>query len=236
VLPSLVAGLLWVPLTLGVVAAARRFPPLSLPPASGIDVPAFLGHLAASLSVSFVLNGCFLAIMDPALVLVPVAFAENTLRLGLAYLHLNLGTYWVLTAGTLGWARMSRRGTPDQPTRDQVLTVRSGTRTIPVPVAEIRWIEAAGDYVTLHLAGARHLLSERLKSLEKRLDPARFVRVHRSAIVNVEAVRSLKHLGHGDYEAGLDEGSTVRISRTRRAKLQALLEERELPPADDDGD
>ena len=71
-------------------------------------------------------------------------------------------------------------------------------------------------------------LFARLKRLEARLDPDRFVRVHRSAIVNVSAVRKLRHLGHGDYEAILDDGSMVRVSRTRRPQLAEVLGKREV--------
>ena len=131
--------------------------------------------------------------------------------------------------------RFIRKKPRDRGTGEQTLTVRAGTRNVLVRIEDIRWIEGADDYVRLHVPEGNHLYSERLKRLEARLDPSRFVRVHRSAIVNVSAVRSLRHVGHGDYEALLHSGDTVRVSRTRRAHLTKLLESREVPdlPSDE---
>ena len=104
--------------------------------------------------------------------------------------------------------------------------MRIGQRTRVIPVGEIDWIEGAGDYARLHTAGESHLSGERLKDLERRLDPSSFARVHRSSIVNLERVRELKHVSHGDYEAVLHDGTVVRVSRSRRKAIERLLGKR----------
>ncbi len=233
-IPPLVAGGVWIPLTLVVVTAARRYPPVHFGERLEIDGRLALAHVVASLSISFIVNGAYLALTLPDSFGSLAGYAGSTIRLGLAYLHFNAGAYWVLTLGTFGvLAILDRRRRSGFQSKARTLTVRSGSTSVLVAVSEIRWIEGAGDYVSLHLADSTHLLSERLKTLEKRLDPEQFVRVHRSAIVNVSAVRTLKRLGHGDGEARLDDGTSVRVSRTRRARLQDVLQGRELPAVRD---
>lgn len=228
-LPPLVAGAFWVPLTLGIAWLAVRLPPVRFEPDTRIRPRALVLHLLAGGAVSFVLNAGFVAVTQSHLLKNGPAFIEAVRTSGLGYLHLNAGAYWAVVLAVLVWPVVRDRQVANGPASGaQTLTVRSGTATVRVRVSEVRWIEAAGDYVTLHLADTHHLLSERLKTLEKRLDADQFVRVHRSAIVNVDAVRKLRHLGHGDYQAHLDEGTTVRVSRTRRARLQEVLDRREV--------
>lgn len=90
-----------------------------------------------------------------------------------------------------------------------------------VDVGSIRWIEGAGDYARIHLPARSHLIAERMFELERRLDPARFVRVHRSAIVRLGAVREIRPAGSGGAIAVLDDAAEVRVSRRRK---KALLE------------
>ena len=103
------------------------------------------------------------------------------------------------------------------------LAVRTATRVIFVDAADVDWIEGADDYARLHVGTRRYLLGERLASLERRLDPARFVRVHRSAIVNASRIRELFALSHGDYAAVLHDGTRLRVARTRREAVLAAL-------------
>jgi two-component system LytT family response regulator len=103
------------------------------------------------------------------------------------------------------------------------LAVTASGRTRFVDVAAIDWIEAEDNYVTIHGAGASHLVRETLAHLESRLDPAQFVRVHRSALVNVAAVRELKTLFHGDLELQLRGGSAVRVGRSYRTGLRERI-------------
>jgi len=102
--------------------------------------------------------------------------------------------------------------------------VRGHDRTVVVDVEEIDWIEAADYYATLHVGGGKtHLLRETLSTLERRLDPRRFFRVHRSAIVNLDRVREIHPLFRGDSELVLSDGARVRLSRTRRREFQRVF-------------
>jgi len=98
--------------------------------------------------------------------------------------------------------------------------VRTRDRLLVVPTETIDWIEAADYYATLHAGGASHLLSETMMELERRLDPDRFVRVHRSAIVNLERVCEVRPLFRGDAVLVLVGGAEVRLSRARRREFE----------------
>ena len=103
------------------------------------------------------------------------------------------------------------------------LVVKSGGSTRFLRVAEIDWIEAAGVYANLHAGGKEFLYRGSLNELTGRLDPARFVRIHRSAIINIESVVQLEPVSHGEFEAVLRDGSRARVSRTYRAQLEKRL-------------
>ena len=90
-------------------------------------------------------------------------------------------------------------------------------------VADIEYITADGPYAELHVGGRRHLIRESMQSLEERLDPTRFMRVHRSAIVRLDLVDALKRGAGGDGELLLKGGARVRVSRTRRAAIERWL-------------
>jgi two-component system LytT family response regulator len=93
--------------------------------------------------------------------------------------------------------------------------------TVVVDSATIDWIEAADYYVSLHCGGQRHLLRETMDAIERQLDPQQFFRVHRSAIVNLARVREIHPLFRGDCELRLADGTTVRLSRSRRRDFEA---------------
>jgi two-component system LytT family response regulator len=105
----------------------------------------------------------------------------------------------------------------------QRFLVRQREKLVVVNAAEIDWIEAADYYVTLHAGGKGHLLRETMATLEKRLDPARFVRVHRSAIVNIDRVREIHPLFRGDCSLVLADGTRVKLSRARREEFERLF-------------
>ncbi|HEX2220638.1 MAG TPA: LytTR family DNA-binding domain-containing protein [Gemmatimonadales bacterium] len=102
------------------------------------------------------------------------------------------------------------------------LFVRSGGSLVPLPVAEVWWFEADGDYVIAHTERARHALHLSLSRLEERLDPGRFARVHRAHIVNLDHVRAFKRDGRGNLEAALPDGRRVPVSRARAQELRSL--------------
>lgn len=105
--------------------------------------------------------------------------------------------------------------------------VRSPRGHYFVPAADVAWVAAEGNYVALHTprrAGARvHLVRATMRGLEARLDPAAFVRVHRSAIVGVAHVERVVPLGRGEYRLHLAGGHQLETSRAYRARLRALL-------------
>jgi len=98
---------------------------------------------------------------------------------------------------------------------------REGVRI--VPIEEIDWIEAQDYYVEVHTAGRGYLLRRSLKQLEERLDPRRFARVHRSAIVNVARIQSLRPATHGERDLVLRDGTQLKLSRMYRDRLAGLL-------------
>lgn len=91
-----------------------------------------------------------------------------------------------------------------------------------IPVSEIDWIEAQGDYVYLHVKDEKFLMRDSLSSLENKLNPEVFVRIHRSSIVNIERVEKLKSNEHGDYELFLKDGTKLKMSRTYKENFQRL--------------
>jgi two-component system, LytTR family, response regulator len=105
----------------------------------------------------------------------------------------------------------------------QRLVIKSGGRVFFLRVEEIDWIEAAGNYVRLHVARETHLLRETMNALETRLDPEQFVRIHRSTIVHLDRIQELQPWFHGDYKVILRDGTQLTLSRGYRQKLQELL-------------
>jgi two-component system LytT family response regulator len=105
----------------------------------------------------------------------------------------------------------------------QRVLVKSGGRTVLLKTGEIDWIEAAGNYVRLHVGRERHLLRETMTALEEKLDPEQFVRVHRSTMVNLERVRELEPFFHGDYVLKLEDGTRLTLSRTYRERMEQRL-------------
>jgi len=101
--------------------------------------------------------------------------------------------------------------------------VRAAGRTIFVDSKDVHLIEADGYCVKLHAAAKIHVLRATMAALQSRLDPRRFVRVHRSAIVNVEHVAELRPYDRGHYTLVLRSGQTVRMSRERREQLEAFF-------------
>ena len=103
------------------------------------------------------------------------------------------------------------------------LVVKSAGTTRFIRAADIDCIESAGVYVNLHVGPKEWLYRAALHDLARKLDPRRFVRVHRSAIVNIESVSHLEPISHGEFAVILKNGSRSRISRTYRAQLEKRL-------------
>ena len=107
------------------------------------------------------------------------------------------------------------------PARQLVIPTARGQ--LVVDVDEVEWVAAEDYYVAVHTGGRRYLLRESMASLEARLDPARFVRVHRSALVNVARVRAVR-TAEGETTLALRDGTRLPVSRRRRAALQRALQ------------
>jgi two-component system LytT family response regulator len=111
---------------------------------------------------------------------------------------------------------------PAAPKTDRIV-VKSGGRLFFLRCDEIDWIEAAGNYARLHVAHESHLLRETMTSLESRLDPEKFFRIHRSRIVNMERIQELQPWFNGEYVVILRNGTRLTLSRGYREKLQDRL-------------
>jgi two-component system, LytTR family, response regulator len=103
------------------------------------------------------------------------------------------------------------------------LVVRDGQRVTFVPVADIDRIEASGNYVRLHTGRTSTLMRESMKAVEARLDPDRFIRVHRSTIVNVDRIAHVEPHFHGEYVLTLRDGTRLTSSRSYSDRVRALL-------------
>jgi two-component system LytT family response regulator len=109
----------------------------------------------------------------------------------------------------------------------RTFSVRVGSRTVLVPVAEVERIEADGDYATLHANGKTWLVRERLHNLATQLDPSQFHRVHRSSIVRLDMIAELRSLTNRDALLRLRDGCVLRASRTYMPALAAALQQLE---------
>jgi two-component system, LytTR family, response regulator len=103
------------------------------------------------------------------------------------------------------------------------LAIKSGGRVVLLRLEEIDWVEAADNYVNLHAGTESHLLRETMNALEKRLPPDRFLRISRSTMVNLDRIKELQPLFHGEYAVILRDGTRVTLSRGYRDKLTRLL-------------
>ena len=111
----------------------------------------------------------------------------------------------------------------EEPKRPERFVIKSAGRVFFLRADEIDWVEAAGNYVQLHVGSITHLMRETMGGLEARLDPEKFVRIHRSAIVQVDRLKEMRPAFHGDYIVILQDGTRLNLSRSYREKLQALL-------------
>jgi two-component system LytT family response regulator len=127
-------------------------------------------------------------------------------------------------AGDLGKRLMALvQDIKPEPQRLDRLVVKSGGRVFFLKTEDIVWIEAAGNYVRLHLAEDSHLFRETMNGIEARLDPRRFVRIHRSRIVNSDRIKELQPWFNGEYVVVLQNGTRLTLSRGYREKLQERL-------------
>lgn len=103
------------------------------------------------------------------------------------------------------------------------LIVKSSGRVFFVRTEEIDWVEASGNYVKIHTKSDAHLLRESMKNMEAKLDPKTFVRIHRSAIVNIDRIKELEPWFHGEYIVIMRDGTRLTASRVFSDRLSALI-------------
>jgi two-component system, LytTR family, response regulator len=103
------------------------------------------------------------------------------------------------------------------------LAIKSSGRVVFVKVDDIDWVEAADNYVSLHVGNEEHLHRETMASIEGQLPSARFMRISRSTIVNVDRIKELQPLFHGEYAIILRNGARLTLSRSYRDKLDQLM-------------
>lgn len=113
---------------------------------------------------------------------------------------------------------------PEDKTGDRIL-VKSSGEIFFLKAEEIDWIEAEGDYMKFHVAGRSHLMRETMARLEARLDPKRFIRIHRSTIVNIDRLRKLSPSFAGEYAVILQDGTKLKLSRGYHERIAALLKQ-----------
>ncbi len=113
-------------------------------------------------------------------------------------------------------------GIGSRPAYLERILVRDGERSVLLDVTRIDWIEAERNHVRLHVGEASHLVRGTITALEGRLDPARFLRIHRSRIVNVERIREIHPWSHGDQLIVLRDGTELIMSRRYRDRLARL--------------
>lgn len=224
------AALAWVLVGAGVVWAARRWP-LGSPRWKRLVPVHAAGALLAGLSVNAILHTLLwlLSVHTVSGSEVPRIIARDAID----HAHLNALVYALVIA--VVWRLDRARLTVPPPSAPAVAATTNGSRYAArltarrrdtlsvVAVDDVDWIEGADDYACLHVGARRHLTDDRLRELERILDPDRFVRVHRSALVNLSRVREVQEGRWGDAVAVLRDGTRVRVSRTRREALMSAL-------------
>jgi two-component system, LytTR family, response regulator len=115
------------------------------------------------------------------------------------------------------------KGSKAEPKFIDRLAIKTEGRVLFFKLDDIDWIEAADNYVSIHVGSEEHLHRETLSSLEAKLPPARFIRIGRSTIVNIERIKEMQPMFHGDYVVILKNGARLNLSRNYRDKLNHLL-------------
>lgn len=117
---------------------------------------------------------------------------------------------------------LSSRGEPRSRAFLTRVPVKARDRFVLLKMEQVSWIEAAQNYVQLHASGGVFLLRGTMNDIADRLDPARFARIHRSTVVNLDAVRDIRPTWHGDFDVTLHDGTQLKLSRSYRDRVLAL--------------
>lgn len=111
----------------------------------------------------------------------------------------------------------------DQRQEEERLTIKSGGRVFFAKSSEISWIESSGNYVVLHIGGQKHLVRHTLKSIQEMLSGEKFIRVHRSRIVNIDHAREICSTPNGSHCVVMKDGTRLHVSRQYYGRLEELL-------------
>lgn len=104
-----------------------------------------------------------------------------------------------------------------------ILAIKDGSEVTRVAVNDIQWIDAAGDYMCVHATDQTHIMRRTMKELENDLDPKKFVRAHRSAIVNIKFVQKMVSHISGEYHLILNNGTELKVSRSHRDRVKEMI-------------
>jgi two-component system LytT family response regulator len=116
-----------------------------------------------------------------------------------------------------------RKSSPQRKMYSDRLAVRDNGEILLIKVRDIRWIEAERHYCKLYTSSGKYWLREGINALDSRLDPVKFIRIHRSYIVNIDQVQKMQSLFHGEYRVTLADGTQLTLSRGFKSRLQELL-------------
>ncbi len=124
------------------------------------------------------------------------------------------------SASSIEEMAQAQRGLPQWPDK---LVIKDGADIHLVKIDDIHWIDAAGDYMCVHANGETHIMRITMKQLEAMLNPVRFLRIHRSTLVNTDYISGAQTLGNGEYMLSLEGGAQLKVSRGYRARVRELL-------------
>lgn len=134
-----------------------------------------------------------------------------------------MSAWRVLAVNSEGSGRPAGPAQKREPVTAGRIAVRDGSRVLLITANEIDWIEAADNYVCLHCGAETHVLRQTMNEVEARLPEAMFVRVHRSAIVNIDRIQELQPWFRGDYQVVLRDGTKLKLTKHHRGKLGSRL-------------
>jgi two-component system LytT family response regulator len=191
------------------IALARRFPLSGAQRGRNLSI-----HLASTVAISFalILVSCFLAawiLMFKPLPTIPEIRGQ-------------LAANWLLLVFALGaftaLIQVLHLAAPRRASKTIPITTRG--RLGHLDLATVEWIESQGNYLALHVGGRSHLIRDTMHAFSRRLDPARFIRVHRRTIVDIRRVREIQPLANGDSLLILQDGHEIRASRSYREAVR----------------
>ena len=119
--------------------------------------------------------------------------------------------------------RLASGGSITSNTYPDILAIKDGSEVTRVAINDIQWIDAAGDYMCVHATGETHIMRRTMKELEQELDPRKFVRAHRSAIVNIKYVQKMISHISGEYHLILNNGTELKVSRSYRDQVKEMI-------------